>query len=354
MCTIVTIAKNGIILAGNNEDYTEPRTKIWFVPASKEAYGRVYVGFDHAPIHDRFQGGMNDQGLFMDMNAVKPTGWHDEPGKSGFQGDLVEQILSHYSTVDEVVEFFQNHNVPDLNILRVPVADSKGNSVIVEWGKGQLQFLYKADCYQISTNFIQSNYENPKEYPCQRYKIADRILRKATAASVDLIRSVLSATHFDHISPTLYSNICDLKKKRIYLYFFHNFEEERVFDLGTALKKGKAEYPIRSLFTTIPFAAHQFGQIGPQIGAEALMRIIDEKGVIGAINQFNEMKEQSRNIPRYVLDEWVLRDVGYILTANNRIPEAIEIFKLNAQLHPESPEANKDHSAARKNRSREL
>jgi len=347
MCTIVMIAKNGVVLAGNNEDWTEPRTKIWFVPASKEAYGRVYVGFDHAPIHDRFQGGMNDQGLFMDMNAVKPTGWQGEPGKPRFQGDLVERILSHYSTVDEVVEFFQQHNVPDLNMLRVPVADAKGNSVIIEWGKGQVQFLFKEDYYQISTNFIQSNYENSKAYPCHRYKIADRILRKATAASVDLVRSVLSATHSDHVSPTLYSNICDLKKKRIHLYFFHNFEEEVVFDLDTELKKGEAEYPIRSLFATTPFAAHQFSQIGPQIGAEALMRLIDEKGVNEAINQFNEMKEQCRNIPRYVFEEWVLRDVGYILSARNRTSEAIEIFKLNAQLHPESQEANRDLSVVR-------
>ena len=344
MCTIAMIAKNGVVLAGNNEDWFEPRTKIWFVPASKEAYGRVYVGFDHAPIHSRFQGGMNDQGLFMDMNAVNPTGWQSEPGKPRFQEDLVEQILSNYSTVDEVVEFFEKHNVPDLNMLRVPVADAKGESVIIEWGKGQLQFLYKENYYQISTNFIQSNYENPKEYPCQRFKIADRILRDATVASVDLIRSVLSATHSEHTSPTLYSNICDLKKKRIYLYFFHNFEEEVVFDLDTELKKREAEYPMNSLFNTIPFAIHQFKQIGPQIGAEALMKIIDEKGVKEAISQFNEMKEQSRNIHRYILEEWVLRDVGYILSARNRTSEAAEIFKLNAQLHPKSPEANKDLS----------
>jgi hypothetical protein len=336
------MAKNDIVLVGNNEDYNEPRTKIWFVPASKETYGRVYVGFDHSPIYDRFQGGMNDQGLFMDMNAVKPTGWRDKPGKPSFQGDLVEQILSHYSTVDEVVEFFQQHNVPDLNILRAPVADSKGNSVIVEWGKGQLQILYKEGCYQISTNFIQSDYEDPKEYPCQRYKIADRILRNASTPSVGLIRSVLSATHSDYISPTLYSNICDLKKKRIHLYLYHNFEEERVFDLNTALKKGKAEYPMRSLFTTTPFAAHQFSQIGPQIGAEDLMKIIDEKGIKEAIKQFNEMKEQSRNIPRYIFEEWVLRDVGHILSASNRTSDAVEIFKLNAQMHPESHEARRD------------
>ena len=84
------------------------------------------------------------------------------------------------------------------------------------------------------------------------------------------------------------------------------------------------------------------------------MRIIDEKGVMEAINQFNEMKEQSRNITRYILDEWVLRDVGYILTASNRTSEAIEIFKLNAQLHPESLEANSDLSFASKRGLRQL
>ena len=347
------MAKNGIVLAGNSEDWYELRTKIWFVPASKEEYGRVYVGFDHAPVHDRFQGGMNDQGLFMDMNAVKPAGWHDKPGKPSFHGDLVEQILSHYSTVDEVVEFFHQHNVPDLNVLKVPVADSKGHSVIVEWGKGQLHFLYKEDCYQISTNFIQSDYEDPKEYPCQRYQIADRILRNADTPSVGLIRSVLSATHSEHISPTLYSNICDLEKKKIYLYLFHNFEEETVFDLDRELEKGEAEYPMHSLFATIPFAAHQFNHIGPQIGAEDLMKIINEKGIKDAINQFNEMKEQSRTIHRYIFEEWVLRDVGYILSASNRTSDAVEIFKLNAQLHPKSKEANKDLSVAHMNESGE-
>jgi hypothetical protein len=354
VCTIVTLAKDGIVLAGNNEDWTEPRTKIWFVPASSTgAHGRVYVGFDHAPIHDRFQGGMNDQGLFMDMNAVNPTGWQGEPGKPSFRGDLVEHILSCYSTVDDVVEFFEQYNVPDLNTLRIPVADAKGNSVIVEWGQGQLQFLSKEGWYQISTNFIQSNYESPAEYPCQRYKIADRLLRKATAASVDMVRSILSATHSEHISPTLYSNICDLKERSIHLYLFHNFEEEVMFDLDTELTKGEAEYPLRSLFGTPPFAAHQFTKIGPQIGAEALLSIIDEKGVQEAVSRFEELKEQSRSIPRYIFEEWVLRDVGYILSARKRTSDAAEVFKLNAHLHPKSKEANRDLTVARASGSEE-
>ena len=33
-CTIVMVAKGNIVLAGNNEDWRNPKTKIWFVPAS--------------------------------------------------------------------------------------------------------------------------------------------------------------------------------------------------------------------------------------------------------------------------------------------------------------------------------
>jgi len=342
MCTIVTIAKNDVVLAGNNEDYIEPRTKIWFFPASKEAHGRVCVGYDHAIVRDRFQGGMNDEGLFIDINAVGPTGWQDDPKKQNFNGDIIEHVLSYCSTVNETVEFFQRHNVPDLNRTRIPVADAKGNSVIVEWAKEKVQFLFKKGFYQISTNFIQSNYDNPEEYPCTRYKIADRILRNAKTPSVDLVRSVLSATHFEYFSQTLYSNICDLRKKRIYLYFFHNFEEEVVFDLEKELKKGETTYLIPSLFVTKPFATYLFEQIGPQIGAKAIIDIVDEKGIKEGINEFNELRKQSRQITRYIFEEWVLRDVGHVLLSNKRIEEAIEIFKLNSQLHSKSWQVYKD------------
>ena len=342
MCTIVTIAKNDVVLAGNNEDYTEPRTKIWFVPASKEAYGRVYVGYDHAIVHSRFQGGMNDQGLFIDINAVAPTGWQADPRKLNFNGDIIEHVLSYCSTVDEAVDFFQQNNVPDLERTRIPVADAKGDSVIIEWAKGKVQFLFKKGFYQISTNFIQSNYDNPDEYPCARYKIADHILENAKTPSVDLIRSVLSATHFEYFGQTLYSNICDLKKRRIYLYFFHNFEEAVIFDLEKELKKGKMAYPIDSLFATKPFAAHLFEQIGPQIGAKAVIDIVNERGIKEGIDQFSELRKQSRQITRYIFEEWVLRDVGLIFLSKKRMKEAIEIFKLNSQLYPKSRQVYKD------------
>ena len=72
-CTMIMVAKKGVLLAGNNEDWKNPKTYVWFVPASEKAYGRVCFGFDRG--FGYAQGGMNDQGLFIDGNALSPTGW---------------------------------------------------------------------------------------------------------------------------------------------------------------------------------------------------------------------------------------------------------------------------------------
>ena len=45
-CTAFCAVGNGRVLVGNNEDYTNPRTRLWFVTAKSGSFGRMYVGFD--------------------------------------------------------------------------------------------------------------------------------------------------------------------------------------------------------------------------------------------------------------------------------------------------------------------
>ncbi len=72
-CTIFNASKNGRVLAGNNEDLNSTDSRVWFYPPTEGKHGYVYVGFDSYGT----QGGMNDQGLFFDFNALKfgPTKW---------------------------------------------------------------------------------------------------------------------------------------------------------------------------------------------------------------------------------------------------------------------------------------
>jgi len=44
-CTIVMVSDSKVTLASSNEDSTFPLTILWFVPASKDNYGRICLGY---------------------------------------------------------------------------------------------------------------------------------------------------------------------------------------------------------------------------------------------------------------------------------------------------------------------
>jgi hypothetical protein len=242
-CTIVMAARNGLVLAGNNEDRDHLQTIITFLPATESFYGRVVFGYDDAPI----QGGMNDQGLFIDGNAIAPTGWKPDPAKQTFRGNAMMVILGTCASIEDVQAFFEKNNVRGLERARFPVADRTGASLVVEYAEGRVQFVRSGTWYQIATNFVISNIKDG-DYPCRRYKAADKIMSGAKDLSVDLIREVLEKTHQEGRALTVYSNIYDLKKGTIHIYNLRNFEEVVVMDLVDELKKGQRRLELASLF----------------------------------------------------------------------------------------------------------
>lgn len=332
-CTVVIKVANESVFVGNNEDYTEPRTSIWFEPPVGELYGYTIWGYDRYMWEE--QGGMNDQGLFVDILAVRLTDWVNEPGKEDFEEDVIRHSLSRFATVGEVIDFFQKYDV-DLSNIRFAFADAIGESVIIEWGKGELQFLKREKPYQIATNFIFSENEKPTER-CTRYKLAEQILSGPEQPSVDLIRRVLSATSFQaYYCKTMYSNICDLKNKKLCLYHFHNFEEVVEFDLVSELQKGRHSYAIPSLFDIKPFSELFFDRIGSRIGGKEFIAAIEEKGIEGGLEWFKEVSEENTKFDRYIFGPWVLYCAAMHFLSNDKINEAFAIHELNIKSNPEA------------------
>jgi hypothetical protein len=246
-CTVVMAARNGLVLAGNNEDRNHPKTVVTFIPASGHYYGRVIFGYD-----DMFvQGGMNDQGLFIDGNSLAPTGWRPDPDKPTFRGSVILVVLGTCATCEDVKAFFEKSNFPALERARLPVADRTGASMVVEYGRGRVQFVRSDVWYQIATNFVMSNVKDGN-YPCWRYRAADRIMSGAKELDVGLIRDVLAKTHQEGNSLTVYSNIYDLKKGLIYVYLLRSFEEVVVMNLSEELKKGQRRLDLSSFFKSRP------------------------------------------------------------------------------------------------------
>src|SRR5262245_64385994 len=87
-CTTFLASRGGVVLAGNNEDWTDKHTKIWFHPAAEHSFGRVYFGFGNGfP-----QGGMNDHGLFFDGLGLE-TKTEAAPGRETFGGNVSDRAI---------------------------------------------------------------------------------------------------------------------------------------------------------------------------------------------------------------------------------------------------------------------
>jgi len=237
-CTAICAEAKGKVLAGNNEDFGNPRSRIWFVPAEKGKYGRLFVGFDNGYP----QGGMNEKGLMFDGFSAPVVELAPSPEKELWLGSLGERALAECATVGEVVRLVKNLYRPGRVVYFF--ADESGDAAAIE-PDGVVR---KKNWFFVQTNFYQSRAPAGAE-TCERFKIATRmILDSEGDISVDLFRRILSATHQEGPATTQYSNIYDLKARVMYLYHFHNYENVVRIDLAEELRKGPRKREIPSLF----------------------------------------------------------------------------------------------------------
>jgi glyoxylase-like metal-dependent hydrolase (beta-lactamase superfamily II) len=71
-----------------------------------------------------------------------------------------------------------------------------------------------------------------------------------------------------------------------------------------------------------------------QSAATVLEQIISESGIEPALNKYQEMYSIGKE--KYYFDETEFNRLGYRLLQGNKVSEAIEIFKLNVKMYPDS------------------
>jgi len=242
-CTIFYLSNDNIILAGNNEDWKDPKTKMWFYPPEDNQYGWIKFGFGSGfP-----QGGMNDHGLFWDGTSGPYLGMpYSESNKEKYPGPIMERVIAECANVGEAIDIFSNYYCEDQYKAQYLVGDSNHNSIIVEGDS----ILSMEDNCLILTNFYHSNPELGG-YPCWRYNAANEIITNENSYTNYLIGSILSATHQEGNYPTQYSQIYDLRNCQIYLFYYHNYEEFIFIDLKEELDKGYRSFDIPALFSKV-------------------------------------------------------------------------------------------------------
>ncbi len=243
-CTVIYGADQDHAFGGNNEDSPDPNTMIWFIPAEDDKFGMALVGYDDFI----WQGGVNDQGLFFDGLAVSDKVKVAQGNKPKYPGSLTMKALEECADVKCVKRLFEEYHAYDEWAHQFMFGDASGNSVIIE----PTTMIDGGAPFQVATNFYQSRTNLNQCRNCDRYWTARSLFEKGNPLSPELIRDILDEVHLEGDYPTQYSTVYDLKRGLIYLYLFHNYGNEVLFNLEEELAKGYHAYHLADLFPENP------------------------------------------------------------------------------------------------------
>ena len=223
-CTIFVLTDAKRALFCNNEDYSNPVTRIWFVPPGDGFYGCVYIGFDNGWV----QGGLNTEGLAFDWVAGYMEEWESSVGMKSVRGNPSERMLETCTTIKDAITFYRKHWEPDFARAKILVADRTGASAIIGAKDGKLQVE-------------QAHQSRGFGYGVRTLK---KMLKKQPEPTVAKGFEILRACVQEGHNATKYSYIFDLKPGEIFLFRFSKWTKDVKLKLSVELEKGEHYYDI--------------------------------------------------------------------------------------------------------------
>lgn len=220
-CTVFVLTDGDRALFFNNEDWSNPKTRIWFAPAGVDHYGCVYVGFDDGVA----QGGLNTEGLAYDVVAGYKEVALPEPTMKAVRGNPCQRMLETCGTVDDAIAFYCTHRI-GISQVKILVADRTGTSVIFGAENGKLQIDKMTHCRGLG-------------YGAQTLA---KMLATSTEPTVANGANILQACLQKGEYATRYSSVFDLKSGDIFIFQFSSHNDSVKLNLASELKKGGTYY----------------------------------------------------------------------------------------------------------------
>ena len=249
-CTILTVSKGGVVFYGNNEDWINPNTYIWS-RSPEGGYRGVYYGFD-----DLFpQGGVNEEGLTFDWNALPEMRLNPSRGLPPAPDKFGEHLLASTATVEEAIAYIRGLSWGPVVTGQIHLADGSGDAAVMGAGPDGVWAVTRkepGDSYLVSTNFPLPA-PQVGGYPCARYDRATAMLDQVVGGdelAADDIAEILSAVHQEGAGVnTVYASAIDLSRGILYLYHWYQFQEPFAITVEAAIDRFAEPTPIRQLFS---------------------------------------------------------------------------------------------------------
>ncbi len=318
-CSMVKITANGRTIVGNNEDFGNSDTRIWFEPGIGKQFGAVYVGYGQLSP----EGGINEAGLVFDAFGMKSKPLKDTTGKLPiFDLDLKRKIMKECSSVEQVKVLLGRYNLYFWFHSTWVFIDKSGNYLVVDGDS----VAGGNNRYFVQTNFRQSEIKDEKEITCPRYLKAMALLKNRCEASTEYCTSIMDSVH--QLS-TLYTTVYDLNAGTIDLYYFHNYSKVIRFNIKDELKKGNRVLRIPELFPDVINPAYE-GMLNLKATFDSLAFYFTAKDSARRTTIIGDLKKRD-----YVIH--VMENHGYEFLRQGDIQKAIGMFNLVIEFFPQMP-----------------
>lgn len=225
-CTIFVLTDPARTLFFNNEDFSNPASRLWFVPPGKDYLGCAYVGFDDGWA----QGGVNTAGVAFDWVAGEMTPYEPAAELRRVRGNSSQRMLETCTTVDEAIAFYRTHRETEFKRAAILIADRSGASVIISARNGILKF----DRAMQSRGFGYGG------------KVLRDRLASPPSVSFEAGAEILLACRQSGPTPTQYANSFDLKTGELLVYADPSQKPVRL-RLAAELAQGGHSYDIPRL-----------------------------------------------------------------------------------------------------------
>jgi tetratricopeptide (TPR) repeat protein len=328
-CSVYKITVNNRTFVGNNEDYWDPNTKMWFEKGKNGSFGNMYVGFDNFYP----QGGMNEKGLVFDGFSVDPKEMKSGSKKPTPGNDIIKHIMQTCQNTDEVYNIVEKYDLTTLLYSGMWIfIDAAGNYLVVEG-----DVLTKGDDKNyLLSNFCPSQTSNLDQVDIPFYQKGRKFMAEKTDTTLSYLSALSDTLHqsfpYD-LGGTQYTTIYDLKEKVIHLYYYHDYSKSITIHLMEELNKEDKVQNIPDLFPDNVSSRKNIQKVN---GVKDFLKELSNPLLS---SDYSKIKEEilARDLSFLIsLFENDLNAVGYELLNQTDKTAAINIFKLNVEYFPNS------------------